>query len=245
MSYDYTLATQYAFPTSSTRGAADPNSTIRNTSTAVYDFNTGLVKQSTDPNGLTSTTAYNADTLRPTTSTSSTGAYSSFTYDEQNMKVTEEAFEAGGAAAGKTVKYLNGIGQVAKEESYGPNNVVDIVETKYNKLAQEWKRSRAYRAGETPVYTEKFYDLLGRVYKVVEPDASETKAFYNETPRPDSASNSSGNTVRVMDAWGRERWGRYDALNRLTEVVEPNPDRTLNPSGSIFTAGSWATSYGY
>ncbi|MBA2335313.1 MAG: hypothetical protein H0V90_10300 [Blastocatellia bacterium] len=51
------------------------------------------------------------------------------------MTVTEEVNEQGGAVAGKSKKYLNGLGQVRKVESYGPNGVVDIVESKYTKFA--------------------------------------------------------------------------------------------------------------
>lgn len=243
--YDYTVATQYAYPTAQSSGSSDSNSTLRISSSGVYDFNTGLAKQSTDPNGRTSSITYNPANLRPIVSTSSTGAYSTTIYDESAMTVTEELREAGGAVAGKTVKHLNGLGLVRREDSIGPNNVVDIVETKYNKLAEVWKQSRPYRSGDTPAYSERFYDLQGRLFRMVEPDGSETRGFYNETQRPDAASSQPGSTVRVQDAWGRERWGRYDEQNRLVEVAEPNPDRAANPSASVFTPGSLVTTYSY
>ncbi len=47
--------------------------------------------------------------------------------------------------------------------------------------------------------------------------------------------------MRVADAWGRERWGRYDQQGRLAKVVEPNP----NGNGSVLSAGSLVTKYGY
>lgn len=55
------------------------------------------------------------------------------------------------------------------------------------------------------------------------------------------ASTLPGETTRVRDAWGRERWGRTDAQGRLVEVVEPNP----LGSGSVFEAGSLLTTYSY
>jgi RHS repeat-associated protein len=239
--YDYTLDTQFAYPTTQTRGSSDSNSTIRNTSTSVYDFNTGLIKQSTDPNGRTSSTTYDADTLRPTVSTSSTGAYTQTTYDEAAMTITDEVKDSSGVRAGKTKRYLNGLGLVKQEDSFGPSDVVDSVQTKYNQLAEVWKTSRPYRTCDTPQFSEKFYDVLGRVTKIVGPDGSETKAFYNETSRPDSASTLVGNTIRVMDAWGRERWGRFNAQQRLAEVVEPNP----SGNGSVSATGSMVTNYTY
>ncbi len=229
------IDTQYAYPMIMTRGSSDPSSSVRNTSSAVYDFNTGLLKQVVDPDGNTSATTYNADTLRPTQSTSSTGAYSTTSYNESAMTITDETHEYGGALAGKTITYLNGVGQTVKTESVGPGGVTDIVESKYNNLAEPWKQSRPYRTGDTVQWSEKFYDMQGRLTKVVEPDGSETKAFYNETTRPSSASTSAGRTIRVMDAWGLERWGRYDALDRLGEVVEPNPngDGTVAYTGQL------------
>ncbi|MCV4626131.1 hypothetical protein OFC18_29060, partial [Escherichia coli] len=65
------------------------------------------------------------------------------------------------------------------------------------------------------------------------------------TQLPDSVSQKPGSRIRVVDAWGRERWGRYDQQGRLVEVVEPNPDRNVNPTGSVFTAGSLLTKYFY
>ena len=258
--YDYTVGTQYAYPTAHSRGASDPNSTLRNTSTAVYDFYTGLIKQATDTNGRTTTTTYNPDTLRPTQTTLPTNGYSVTTYDESAMKITQEIKDSNGERAGKTVTYLNGIGQVKKQESISPDivtnaDVTDIAEVIYNQLGNEWKRSRPYRAGDTVYWSETFYDIQGRVTKVVEPDGSETKAFYNEPLSPDSALVNGnplpGSTVRVQDAWGRDRWGRYDALSRLAEVVEPNPDQSLNPTGRLFDDqgarinGSLVTKYSY
>ncbi len=76
---------------------------------------------------------------------------------------------------------------------------------------------------------------------MVAPDGSTTQTFYNEQYRPGAASTLAGQTVRSRDGWGRERWIRNDALGRLAETVEPNP----NGDGSIFTAGTLATKYSY
>lgn len=239
--HDFDISTQYAYPTSQSEGDSAPNSTVRNTISTVYDFNTGLVKQTTDKNGRTRSITYNADTLRPTVSTSSTGAYEQLTYDDSAMTVTEEVRDAGSNVAGKAKKFLNGIGKVVKEESYGPNSTVDIVETKYTVLGQLWKQTRPYRTGDTPQWTENVYDIQGRVTQVIEADGSVAQAFFNETARPSSASTLPGNTVRVVDAWGRERWERYDKNQLLAEVVEPDP----NGNGSVMAAGNIPTKYTY
>lgn len=235
----------YAYPVSQTRGSADTGSPHRITTTAVYDFDSGLIKTATDANGLTSTNWYNPDTLRPVKSVSSTGAYTTIAYNDTAMTITEEVFEANNNPAGKTVKHLNGLGQERKVESHGPGGVINIVEMKYTKFGEGWKQSRPFRNGDTVYWTERFYDTQRRLIKIVEPNGSETKAFYNEGTLPDSVVAQPGNRIRVMDPWGRERWGRYDQQGRLIQVIEPNPDVVANPTGSIFTAGSLLTRYTY
>ena len=48
-------------------------------------------------------------------------------------------------------------------------------------------------------------------------------------------------TVRSVDAWGRERWARTDALGRMVEVLEPNP----NGGGTVTETGALRTEYLY
>lgn len=241
-SFNYDVSTQYAYPLSQTEGSPDPNSPYRNTMSTVYDFNTGLIKQTIDKNGRTSSVTFNSGNLRPTVSTSATGSYQQTTYDDAGMSVTEEAHENGGALASKIVKYLNGNGQIKREETLvknGINNLWNIVETKYNNLGQVWKQSHPYRTGDTVQWTENLYDIQGRVTQVNEADGSVVQAFYNETTRPGSASSLPGRTVKTVDAWGRERWERYNQDSKLVELVEPDP----SGNGSVTAAGNIVTKY--
>ncbi|HEU4597120.1 MAG TPA: RHS repeat-associated core domain-containing protein, partial [Pyrinomonadaceae bacterium] len=245
-SIEYTLATQYAYATSQTRGAIDQNSPHRVTASATYDFNTGLVLSATDTNGRISTTAHNPDSLRTQQSTMPTGAYTVFQYDDAAMTVTETTHLApseGGTVASQGVTTLNGLGLPRLEEALGAGGVWDKVETVYDVMAQVLKQTRPYSAGETKQWTENEYDGLGRVTKITAPDGSVSQAFYNEPAlnRPGSASTLPGETTRTRDAWGRERWGRTDALGRLVEVVEPKP----SGGGAVSEAGSLKTSYTY
>jgi YD repeat-containing protein len=241
-SFDYTSTTQFAYPTSSTRGASDPNNTsARNTTSATYNFNTGLMLTSTDENSRTTTNTYNADTLRVERVDLPTGAYSTISYDDSAMSSTASTYLSGGTLAGQSITRLNGLGLVKKTESLAPNSAWDLVETTYDVLGRVWKTTRPYRSGDTVQLTENFYDAMDRLTKVVGPEGSEVKSFYNESTRPPVASSTAGNTTRVQDAWGRERWGRTDALGRLVEVVEPNPSGT----GAVSESGGLATTYSY
>lgn len=229
------LATQYAFAVSQTRGAADPNSPLRVTTSTSYDLSTGLPLSVTNANGRTTQTSYFIDSLRPKEIISPTGSRVTFEYDDAAMKVVETTrLSANGTIASQTTKYFNGLGQVKKEEALGAGGVIDIVETLYDQFGRPSKQSRPYRTGQTPQWNETVYDPAGRVAGHREPPIPQppqenqdpyptTKYFYNETTRPAGASNEPGQTTRTVDAWNRSRWARLDAAGRLAEVVEPNP----------------------
>jgi len=243
-SFNYTIDTQYAYPLSKTRGSAT-DAYAQVTTSATYDFYTGLGKSATDANGRPSSVDYDPDTLRPTTSTSPSGAHTDYAYDDAQMTVTSttylEAHPTHTTIGDKNIKYLNGQGQVRIEKALGVNNTWDEVDTTYNNLGQVSQQSRPYRVGsESAINSTVTYDALGRTSSVTAPDGSVMQTFYNEASRPDVASNSPGETTSVRDAWGRERWGRTDSSGRLVEVVEPNP----GGDGSVANGGL-VTTYGY
>src|SRR5262245_48242680 len=236
-----TTNTQYAWPESQTSGS--PSETNKqNTSSATYDFNTGLVKTSTDANGReTPPTEYDPSTLRPVREYSPTGSYNYHIYDDVAMTVADFAYEAGldGANfASRVDQSLDGRGSVIKEISFGKDNAQDIVSVKYNQLGRVSQQSRPYRAGATPLWTTVTYDFLDRLAQTIAPDAPNNSIVtrsYNQADPPGS-SGQPGETVKVTDPWGRERWARSDALGRMVEAAEPDPggDGTLS-SGALFT----------
>src|SRR5262249_55705735 len=64
---------------------------------------------------------------------------------------------------------------------------------------------------------------------------------YNEAGRPQGSSAAIGHTVRVRDAWGRERWNLFDILGRLVQVAEPNP----SGDGRVLVGSVLFTNYSY
>jgi RHS repeat-associated protein len=250
-SFTFNVNTQYAYPTSKTRGSAS-NVYAQVTTSATYDFNTGVGRSATDANGRQSTTDYDSATLRPTIFSSPTGAHTDYFYDDTEMTVESRTYLTSGQTgtiADDNVKYLNGRGQVRLEKALGVSNIWDYVETDYGSMGEVTQQSRPYRSG-TPVFTIAQYDSLGRTTRVTAPDGSVTETYYNEIDfdgndsyvphRPDVASTTAGETMLVRDAWGRERWGRTDATGRLVEVVEPNP----SGNGSVYSSGL-VTTYAY
>jgi len=252
----FTVDSQYAYPLSQTHGAATDGYAQVKTS-ATYDFNTGLVLSVVDANNHESTSSYEAATLRQVSTVSPTGAHTDYSYNDAAMTVSTTTYLAssdGGGIANQSLKLLNGRGQVRQEQARaadaGQNQVWDCVDTTYDNLGQTTKQTRPYRCGTTaPNPTLTTYDALGRTKKTIAPDytqqdgsdGSTVETFYNETTRPPGASTSAGETTRLKDAWGRERWGRTDADGRLVEVAEPNP----NGSGSVFDTGALLTTYAY
>jgi RHS repeat-associated protein len=243
-SFEYSVDTQYAYPLSRTRGSAtDPLAQVKTSTT--YDFNTGLLLSVTDANGRTSQSDYFADTIRPKTVSRSSGAHTDYAYDDATMSVMETAYleshPTHTTIGEQNVKFLNGRGQVRQEKALGANGVWDFVDVKYDSMGQVSQQSRPYRTGDTLQWSTTAYDALSRPISLELPDGSITQTFYNETTRPAAASSTPGETMRVRDAWGRERWGRTDSQNRLVEVVEPDP----SGSGSVSNPGALATTYTY
>jgi len=242
ISLSYTIDTQYAYPLSKTRGSAtDPYAQV--TTSMTVDFNTGLRQTSTDANGRQSSVSYDSTTLRPTTSTSPTGAHTDYGYDDAAMAVSSTTYPTAGTTgpiANQSVKYLNGLGQVRIEQALGAGNVWDYVATVYDNMGRMSQQTRPYRSGETQQWTTTTYDALSRVISVAAPDGSTTQTFYNEASRPTAASSAAGETRRIQDAWGRERWGRTDAGGKLVEVVEPD-----SAGGGSVASNGMVTTYAY
>src|ERR1700754_2027443 len=240
--FGYNINSQFAYATTKTRGS-DSNAFAQVTTSTVYDLNTGLATGGTNANGNPSSTSYDPNTLRPISSISTTGAHIDYTYNDAGLSVTTTSYLAsadGGGVADQNVKLMNGRGAVRQEKALGVGGVWDIVDTVYDNMGQITQQTRPYRTGETPQSTTTTYDAIGRTKTVTTPDGSATQRFYNEPSRPRAASSSPGETMRVQDAWGRERWARTDASGRLVEVVEPDP----NGNGSVATNGL-VTTYSY
>jgi RHS repeat-associated protein len=242
--FNYTATTRYAWPESMVRGSAgDP--AAQNKTSAIYDFNTGLVMEAYDANNRRSNTVYNANSLRPEYGYLPTGAYVYHIYNDAGLYTNDIVYEvnrSGSDFASRVDTQFDGRGQVIYEAAFGKDYVRDAVESVYDNLGRLWKRTRPFKEEANPqkhwAVTE--YDSMDRPVRVTSPDGSVTQSFYNESSYPSAATSNAGQTVRSRDAWGRERWARLDEQNRLVEVVEPNP----SGDGSV-ASGGMSTQYYY
>lgn len=235
----YGPETYYAYPSAQSSGASDPNSSVRITTSSTYDFYSGLTLSSADANGRVTQSTYDA-ALRPLTKTLPTGGSVTYFYDDVNGASNETYKLADGTVTYRNGKAFDGLGRIKTEYSLGVGGY-DVVETLYDATGRAFKQTLPYRAGQTKYWRETTYDALDRVTKVVESDGSTEQSFYNEASRPPGASAEPGETLRTVDAWGRERWQRTDSSGKLVEVAEPNP----TGNGSVFAAGALVTRYYY
>jgi RHS repeat-associated protein len=243
----YNVDTQYSYPNTISANASNPYCRVHCeasflTTSASYDFNTGLLLSTTDPDQRTTTAQYYFDTLRPWKITLPAGATNDYSYDDRLLQASMTSTEVSGSTTSYFQKF-NGLGLVQQEEQDLANLNPVLVQLKYDNLGRLWKQTRPYSRDRqtTPQWTELFYDSRGRVVDIKAPDGSEQHYFFNEPARPVGASNLPGQTLRIVDAWGRERWMRSNTLNQLEEVVEPNPDGP----GSLATSGNLITTYRY
>ncbi len=252
-SFEFSTTTQYAYPDKQVRGSSS-DALLQVSTSAIYNFNTGLVTTTNDANGRPTQTSY-FDSLRPQTVTLPTNAHTDYVYDDGAMTVTERTYlgthPGDTGLASQTVKYLNGRGKTRQQSALGATGVSDFVDTAYDIMGRISQQSAPYRTGETKQLTTIVYDGLGRTTRVTAPDGSVTESYYNgidfdtgdsyQPTRPSVASQTApGDTVLVRDAWGRERWGREDARGKLVEIVEPDP----LGNGSVATNGL-LTTYSY
>jgi RHS repeat-associated protein len=260
VTYTYDLGTQYAYPSAVTWGSADPASSARLTRSFTYDFGTGLLLTSTDPNGQITQYASDPATLRLQQMTLPAGGYTLYSYDDADMQISQSVWAADGKPAGETVTLFNGLGLVQQAETssgIGPlgYDSWNAVTMQYDSMGRIWKRSQPYvwlARGSSPVWTVFSYDGLGRITSVQDPDGRQWTWYYDEPQLPDSASSDVlGETVRVQSpaiTWlgktvnGADRWHRTAARGMLAEVVQPNAYGTW-PGGSVFDPGSVKTSY--
>ncbi|HVS89751.1 MAG TPA: RHS repeat-associated core domain-containing protein [Candidatus Acidoferrum sp.] len=226
--WNFSSATNFAYPDSVTRGGGATTLTTRQT----YDVGTGLVLSATDENNQVFQYAY--DALNRSTSVSGplgTSATSSYDDNAAQPAVTKTTT----VDAGKNVVQIttsDGLGGAVKQQTQdGAGQNATIVETQYDSSGRVSQVSNPHGTSEAAVWTQKQYDALSRAVKIIPPDGSGSS---NNTQF-----SYSGNRTTVTDPSGKQRRSIADALRRLTEVDEPNPGAAATfATGSATVSGS-------
>ena len=179
-------------------------------------------------------------------------ATTTYSWTHQAYPVTETLHLGDGTPASQRRNLFNGLGlprqtqTLVEDEDADPANPrYDITDTRYDSSGRAIAQSSPHRLTETAAWTELSRDALGRITRVKGPDGSETHTFYDEAALPDTVAAVDprviGNTTRMVDPWGRERWTWHNGLGQLQWVVDPDPDG----DGSVLSGGTHATTYVY
>jgi YD repeat-containing protein len=217
------------------------------TTSAVYDFYTGLTTSTTDANNQTTSLQYDdvlgrlKAVVRPAGGGRTDYVYGDAAGDLHVRVLTD--LDAGRRTEAK--QFFDGLGRTYRSLTYEnqvPGSPWVTTDAQYDALGRAVKASLPYRSagGPTPLTegqwsnakrTETEYDALGRVLSVrTMPDTATVRAAHR------------GNLVQVTDQAGKSRRSETDALGRLGAVVEftrtlANPAVVENPSSSDYVTG--------
>ncbi len=198
-------------------------STVALTSSTVYDFGSGLIYSTTDPNNKTTTLEYNDVLDRPTAQVRADGARTDIQYNDVvgNLYI-RILTDLDATRRTEARQYFDALGRGVRAFSWENQDAVNpwlTSDTQFDALGRAWRTSSQYRSagpGSTVNpsgrWTEATFDALSRVTQVkTTADAATTTTSYT------------GNAVTVTDTTGKSRKSVSDGLGRLKEVYEdPN-----------------------
>jgi RHS repeat-associated protein len=230
---DYSTTYVRAFPTTTTSAVPDPSGAYGQTtalvSTAVYDFNTGLVTSATDANLRTTTFEYNDPLNRSTKVNHPDGGWSSTSYNDNPADIYVSTQTLVQTSPTQLIlsayQHFDKLGRSVRSfVSEGSTYITG--DTQYDRLGRVSRVSNPYRTTSStdPVnptnrWTTNTYDTLNRVIAVTAPDGAQaTTAYAYSLTAP-----YLGITVTASDPTLKARKSITDAQGRLIQVIEaPN-----------------------
>lgn len=209
----YSTSTQYLVPDSVTKGSSSPSSPHRMTQSFGYDTNTKIPTSVTDYNGLATSISYDA-VSRPTLVTLHSGGKKTTTYGDSSLSRTELVQLSDNTTVSNSISYFNGRGQMKKSTYLAGASNWNGTQIQYDSMGRQSAVSMPFDTGSGPSsWSQTAYDYLSRPTSQIAADGSTTTMTYNGAV-PSSGSSDQAQTVTTTDAWGRERWVRYDAFGR-------------------------------
>ena len=210
----------YAFPTKTKSPAVMVNgvSTIFEIN-FVYDFNTGLMKSTTDANGKTTEMFYD-ESLRPIKTIAANGhqtitEYGVGTSAETRYTKVKTQIDATNWKEG--ISWYDGLGRTFKTQSVDSNGDV-FTETEFDSSGRPWRSTNPYRNGEAKIWTTAVYDNAGRIKESITSDGAKVKTDYAVAV----TGNQIGIAITVTDQALKQRRSITNALGQITRVDEPN-----------------------
>jgi RHS repeat-associated protein len=209
-----------------------------NLATTVTYASSWQVTSVTGPNGAQGKTDYDGYG-RPSKTKIPDGAETNYAYAYVGVAGatanTQTATIGDTAQAGYRWKKttLDGFGRVIRVETGHDTTTMSQVDTQYaacacSPLGKLWRVSQPYAPGGTPVWTTYAYDGSGRTVSVTLPDGSATATQYLTTVTDPAGNTFTGSMVKTTDAAGKWKIQRSDRMGNLVQVLEPNPDTTMD-----------------
>ena len=227
VSTTYDSSTDYALPTRVDIGSRDPASPIRLITSATYNP-AGRLSGSTDFAGNWTEYNYIPEGFRLGLTYHQSEPYfeQHVTYNDAERKQTTYVLDDNGDTVSTVVRTFDGLGRVAKIESANAEGGWDIVESHSDSSGRVRRTSAPYRAGDSVAYGTERYDPLGRIISRTSPDGESSTSWAYDVAPPGARHHGDTfhSTVRVTDAWGRQRWAAHDVLGRIRSVAEPTAD---------------------
>jgi RHS repeat-associated protein len=237
--FTYTKAYEYAYPVTETKG--DP---AQLTMSATYDFNTGLVRTTTDENNQGTTVHYYPETLRHQKTISPNGGELYHWYEDSmafdgagglRSYVYTASFRDGDPTVEanhvRSWAYMDGRGAVVRTHTQvgetGTPEAFVTVDMDYDRMGRPTQSSNPYYTSQgvasAPLAGNRWtqvteYDGLGRAKGVKLQDNTTVQTSY------------SGTMMTVSDQAGKSRKQRVDSLGRIVEVLEPDASSNLTQS---------------
>ena len=228
--YAYSLTYWHALPTTITNAK-------NQSTTNVYDFNTGLPTSTTDPNNLQTTYSYDPR-LRVSQINHPDGGQDTITHQETTFPFTATVTSKINSTQNKIdTNVFDGLGRTTQTQLASDPQGTVLTDTTYDALGRVSTVSNPYRAGTDPTsspgITTYTYDALSRKIRETYPDTSFLTTAY------------CGPSTLVTDPTGKWRRSRINGLGQLVEVDEPNsPTATVASTGCPGTGEPiWVTSY--
>jgi RHS repeat-associated protein len=217
--YSYSTAYYGAYTTTVTNA-------LNQSTTNVFDFNTGLKTSITDPNLLQTMYSYD-NMLRLTQANHPDGGQTTISYQESAYPFSNTVTEKINPNQSKIQMTLfDALGRPTETQLTSDPQGTVFTDTSYDALGRVATVSNPYRSGTDPTsspgITTFVYDALGRKCVEVPPDGTAVSGNMcpASAPAKDVFTSYSGNTTTVTDAAGRKRQSTTDALGHLTQVVE-------------------------
>ena len=183
-SFTFTDTYEYAYPTSVKDG--NPSG-LHLTNSITYDFNTGLVATTTDPNSQVTSVSYNTDTLRTSQVNFADGGRVSYDYGDNLVADSSSKYHSRVTATTKldssryvdSKSYFDGRGAPAATfNSYTSGNGWSITNIQYDSMGRAYRASNPYFStsdygtvaiNSAGIWTTNTFDNLGRVTQVTMP----------------------------------------------------------------------------